>query len=122
MDYLIKETGERKVLSYRIFDEDGYIIRDDADDILKQDDSLERDEDGHIILTIEQYDFYAEYFRHCEADNRAIELLARETGMDLSDIHYRVGRACESVDMADHHRVTRAVLDEIRAEVADEAE
>ena len=73
------------------------------------------DEDGIPTMTLENFDWWADYIATSEADEAAVEELAEELDMDSQEIWERINRNM-GCDLDEEHWVIQNVLGEIREE------
>ena len=71
------------------------------------------DEDGIPTMTLENFDWWADYIATSEADEAAVEELAEELDMDSQDIWDRINKNM-GCDMDEEHWVIQSILAQIR--------
>lgn len=73
------------------------------------------DEDGIPTMTLENFDWWADYIATSEADEAAVEELAEELDMDSQEIWERINKNM-GCDMDEEHWVIQSILAQIREE------
>jgi hypothetical protein len=82
---------------------------------------IEYDSEGAVGMTLEDYQWWTEYFESYEISRKQIRELAEKLGMNEDDIWLRVNQSLSS-DYEEHHIEVQEVLEEIKAEQRTETE
>lgn len=107
----IRETQEVKVLEIR--DKNGI---EWTNDLLGNYDALQlNDETKEYEMNQEDYEWWSEYIKNHEADEQEVMELAKELGIEESEIWERINQDL-NYDLGNEHIIIQNILGEIRKE------